>query len=113
MSQLYNKHDPEGSPADFHRALARTLNQHGIDALLGTPDHVLATMLVKHLDAYGETVATTKRLAKGGPFQPFEHMSYDLNQQPETRTVELKCGHGGFNVGSVDAIMTDPKKFNP
>jgi hypothetical protein len=77
MSNLYNKQDPEGTHVDFHRDLARLLNRHGIDAVLGTPDHVLATMVVKQLDVYGETVATTKRLAKGGPFQPFEHMSYD------------------------------------
>src|SRR5687767_13566876 len=53
----------------FIQELKSVLNRHGIDNLLGTPDHVLATMVVKNLDNYGEAIATRKRLAKGGPFE--------------------------------------------
>lgn len=61
-------HDPEATCVDLHRELARVLNRHSIDVLLNTPDHVLATMLLKTLDNYGEAIADRKRLMEGGSF---------------------------------------------
>jgi hypothetical protein len=114
---MNNEHLPleDLNPTTFehlHHELARVLNTYGVDALLSTPDHVLATMLIQTLDNYGEAQATTKRLAKGGPMEHGRRveeraLSMDFNQHPVTTTYQpggcrgpitivQQSGHGGF-----------------
>lgn len=109
--------DPEWTPVDFHRDLAQLLNRHSMDQLLDTPDHVLATLLVKTLDAHGEANATTKRLAQGGPFEQqtrnsYEKVSYNRSGKKTTETVELGGCRGSVLV-KPDCDIPEPATPSP
>lgn len=91
---------------NLHRELSQVLNRHNIDGLLETPDHVLATMIVKHLDALGLVIAERKRLslnifneAADTIILPGESI-----QEPATETVNV----GGCR-GQIEVPKTERK----
>lgn len=99
------------SPRNYeslHSELARVLNQYGVDALLSTPDHVLATLVIKNLDNYGEAIADRKRLAMRTFDRAVESVILPGEVIQEADVIDQKTWD---RLGSHDAIMTDKEKF--